>query len=260
MWRVSFRSLFLAAGVLGLEVSVAFAQHTYTQGEIDDGGRLYRANCTTCHGPEGDAVNGVDLGHGQFRRASSDDDLIRIIRTGIPGTAMPPNNFSEQQAGTIVAYLRSLAATTGRDTSIPGDATRGKAIFEGKGDCASCHRVKGNGSRLGPDLSDIGQFRRSVELERSLVDPGAEVLPVNRSYRVVTKDGATITGRLLNQDSFTVQLLDSKERLVSYIKSNLREYGFIQNSPMPSYRDKLSSQELADVVSYLVSLKGQNNP
>jgi putative heme-binding domain-containing protein len=128
-------------------------------------------------------------------------------------------------------------------------------VFESKGACLGCHRVNGNGSRLGPDLSNVGQLRRSVELETSMLDPDAEILGPNRFYRVVTRDGVTTTGRLLNLDSFTVQLLDSKEQLRSFQKSNLRDFGFIEKSPMPSYRGKLSAQELADVVSYLVSLK-----
>ena len=78
--------------------------------------------------------------------------------------------------------------------------------------------------------------------------------------RVVTKDGSTLTGKLLNQDSFTVQILDIKdEKLKSVSKSNLREYTFVNNSPMPSYKDKLSTQELSDLISYLASLKGQAN-
>jgi putative heme-binding domain-containing protein len=119
-----------------------------------------------------------------------------------------------------------------------------------------CHRVGTSGSRVGPDLSDIGALRRTVEIERSLLEPDEEVLPQNRYYRVVTKQGETITGRLLNLDTFTVQMLDSKERLLSLNRSDLREAGFVEKSPMPSYRDKLSSQELADIVTYLATLKG----
>jgi putative heme-binding domain-containing protein len=137
-----------------------------------------------------------------------------------------------------------------------GDAARGKAIYEGKGTCATCHRVNGAGSRLGPDLSDIGQLRRAVDLERSLVEPDAEVLGNNRFYHVTTKDGVTTTGRLLNLDTFTIQLLDSKERLRTFVKSDLRDHGFADKSPMPSYKSTLSAQELADVVTYLTSLKG----
>ena len=92
------------------------------------------------------------------------------------------------------------------------------------------------------------------------MDPGKLVLPNQRSFRVVTREGVAVTGRLLNHDAFSVQLLDSKEQLRSFEKSKLREYAFVDNSPMPSYREKLTAEELADLVSYLVSLKGQVNP
>jgi putative heme-binding domain-containing protein len=200
-------------------------------------------------------VPGIDLGHGKFRQTYSQADLIKIIENGIPGTAMPPHNLQDFQVEVIVAYLRSVA-TTGRTASGSGNAGRGKALFEGKGGCLQCHRVGTSGSRVGPDLSDIGALRRTVEIERSLLEPDEEVLPQNRYYRVVTKQGETISGRLLNLDTFTVQMLDSKERLLSFSRSDLREAGFVEKSPMPSYRDKLSSQELADIVTYLATLKG----
>jgi putative heme-binding domain-containing protein len=230
------------------------AQRVYTPGDIEEGGRIFRTNCIGCHGPEGDQVPGIDLGHGKLRESYSEEQLIKIIQNGIPGTAMPPHNLYDFQAGTVVAYLRSMA-TAGR-TAGTGDAARGKAIFEGKGGCLACHRVNGNGSRVGPDLSDIGSLRRTVEIEQSLIDPNAEVLPQNRFYRAVTKDGETVTGTLLNIDTFTVQIRDSKDRLLSLPRSSLRQAGFVNESPMPSYKGKLDPQELADLVTYLASLKG----
>jgi putative heme-binding domain-containing protein len=237
-------------------VSPLRAQHEASPGDIDDGRRLFVANCALCHGPEGDSVPGVQLGHGKFRMASDDDGVKKIIRNGIPGTAMPPHTFTDFQAGTIVAYLRFMAASSSDTTAVGGDPSRGKAIFDAKGGCTSCHRVRGAGSHLGPELTDIGAIRRAVELQKSLMEPDAEVLPQNRYYRVVTKDGKTVTGRLLNQDAFSVQLLDSREQLVTYLKSNLTQYAFLDKSPMPSFKGKLSPGELADLVSYLVSLKG----
>jgi cytochrome c oxidase cbb3-type subunit III len=244
---------------LTLAIGPLFAQHSFTPVDVEEGGRLYRANCSICHGAQGDGVSGTDLGHNKFRRASSDDDIANIIRTGIPGTAMPPHTFSDFQSLTIVAYLRSIASATATTTS-GGNAIRGKTIFEGKGGCTGCHRVRGVGSRVGPDLSDIGNLRLGGELERSLSDPDAEILAQNRYFRAVTKDGETIVGRLLNEDRYSVQLLDSKERLVSLKRANLRESAFVEKSSMPSYKDKLSSGELADLVSYLVSLKGVEIP
>jgi putative heme-binding domain-containing protein len=221
-------------------------------GAIEEGGKVYRDFCGNCHGPDGNQIAGIDLGRGQFRRALSDAELNAIIRNGIAGTAMPASSFSEEQAARIVAYVRSLAASR-TSTASDGDTARGQALFE-RSACATCHEVNGRGSRVGPDLSAIGSLRRAVEIERSILDPRAEVLPANRLYRVVTADGETVTGRLLNVDTFTVQMLDSGERLRSFAKSALREHAFAETT-MPSYRDKLSPQQVADLVRYLVSLR-----
>ena len=223
--------------------------------DVQDGQRLYLGACVNCHGPDGDAVPGVGLGRGQFRRASSDSELIEIIRRGIPGTAMPPGNYSNTQATQIVAYLRALAGSGERATAA-GDAGRGEAVFAGKGGCLTCHEVDGRGSRLGPELSDIGRIRRASELERALVAPPAEVRPQNRSVRVVTREGATVTGRLLHHDTFTVLMLDAKEQLRSFGKADLRDIAVITTSSKTSYRGRLSDAEIADLVGYLVSLKG----
>ena len=131
--------------------TAVYAQHE-TASDIEDGGRVFRQSCANCHGPDGNEIPGVDLGRGQFKTAKTDDDLVAIIRKGVPGTPMPATNMSDEQAKRVVAYLRSLAATKTSGTAT-GDAARGKALFEGKGGCVSCHRVNGVGSRVGPDLT-----------------------------------------------------------------------------------------------------------
>jgi putative heme-binding domain-containing protein len=150
-----------------------------------------------------------------------------------------------------------MAADHQRAGAQGGDPVAGKAWYD-KSDCASCHRIKGVGSRTGPDLTEIGALRRSAELEKSLLEPDAEILPQNRTFQAVTNSGETITGTLLNQDSFTVQLLDAKDRLLSLPKIQLRQRDYLPKSPMPSYRDKLTNQELNNLVAYLASLKGAN--
>ena len=231
------------------------AQRAYSPLDVEDGQRLYLNACTNCHGPEGNAVPGIDLGRGQFRRASSDNDLIEIVRRGIPGTAMPPGNYSNTAATQIVAYLRAMAAGGTTPTAI-GDARRGRAVFEGKGQCLTCHQVNGIGSRLGPDLSEVGRLGRASEIEQAVLDPRREVLPQNRTVTVTTPDGARVSGRLLHHDTFIVLLLDSEENLRSFDKSNVRDVTVIKTNPMPSYRPTLTDQEVADLVGYLVSLKG----
>jgi putative heme-binding domain-containing protein len=139
-------------------------------------------------------------------------------------------------------------------SGLTGDAVRGQSIYEGKGNCATCHRIKGVGARTGPDLTEIGA-RRPPQLETKLLTPDAEINAANRPFRVTLKNGTVVNGRLLNEDTFTVQLLDDKENLRSFIKSDLRDFVFVEKSPMPSYKDKLSSQEIADVVAYLGTLR-----
>lgn len=254
MLSLRFSLLACVAGLAPM-AGALYAQQGYSSADIEAGKQLYRVNCTNCHGPNGDFVSGVDLGHGTFRRASTDNELVAIMIQGIQGTPMPPANLSDQQAHQIVAYLRSLAAATDTTGANKADLAKGKALFESNG-CMNCHRVRGEGSRVGPDLTNIGARRKPADIERSIVDPNAEILPENRYVRVVTRDGATITGRILNEDTFSLQLIDSNEKLRSFQKSDLSKFEFLKNSPMPSYRDKLSGDELSDLVGYLVSLKG----
>jgi putative heme-binding domain-containing protein len=203
----------------------------------------------------GDQINGVDLRGGQLRRASSDFDLRAVLTNGIPGTAMPPFKFDPSELSGIVAYIRNMRDFDARAVTL-GDPRRGQAWFEGAGGCTGCHRVYGKGPRVAPDLSDIGTVRTADVLQRTLLDPNGSLLPMNRSVRVITRDGKVINGRRLNEDTYSVQLIDDQEHLLSLAKADLREYTVIKSSAMPSYKDKLSAQDLADVIAYLLSLKG----
>ena len=110
---------------------------------------------------------------------------------------------------------------------------------------------------MAPDLSEIGALRQAGQLYRSLTDPVSQMMPINRPVRIVTRDGKTINGRRLNEDTYTVQILDDQERLVSFDKTDLREFTILTTSLMPSYKDQLSADDLADLVAYLLSLKGR---
>ena len=243
-----------------LSLPLAAQQHVgiVSPQDIENGARLYGVNCAACHGQDGDLVAGTDLRRGQFRRASNDEQLGRVILQGIPGTAMPPHKFNPAELATLVAYLHAMRDFGSR--AVPGgDIARGRLLFEGKAGCVNCHRVHGKGSRIAPDLSEIGAVRPAAALERSLIEPRKSALPQNRFVRAVTKDGKTVKGRRLNEDTFTVQIIDERERLVSLAKSELREYKIQRDPTMPSYKDKLTSQELADVVAFLASLTGTKN-
>ncbi len=220
--------------------------------ELEQGARLFQANCSTCHGAEGDAAQGIDFARGRFKRVASDLDLARFITQGVPGTGMPPFDLQARQMALLVSYLRRLRESAAHPAAA-GDAVRGQALFEGKGGCLECHRVNNNGSRVGPDLSEIGAIRLTSTLEQSILEPDAMVLPEHLSCTALTRDGVTIVGRRLNEDPNTVQLIDTEERLISLNKSDLREHTLLKTSTMPSYRCKLSQEEVADIVKYLTT-------
>jgi putative heme-binding domain-containing protein len=252
----------LAVAMAAAAGTLAAQDHGYTPADIESGGRLYQASCAGCHGPGGEQVPGVELARGQFRRGTSDTDLISIVRAGIPGTAMPPHGMSDQEAAQVVAFLRNMSAVrTGASPTVlrrVGDPVRGRALFEGRGGCTTCHRVQGRGPRLAPDLTEVGATRPLAELREAVLEPQVTIRAGNRLFRAVTTDGRTITGRLLNQDSFSIQMLDAAERLVSLSRSDLREHDFVRTSPMPSVRDTFTMDEIDDLVGYLASLKGFN--
>jgi putative heme-binding domain-containing protein len=253
--RLGGAAAFVAA-MLQCVVAFAAQEHAgqFSPVDVETGYGLYNVNCITCHGPNGDQVEAVNLASGRFRHASSDADLTNLIQTGIPGTAMPAGRYTTAELAGLVAYLRAMhdfAAEPAR-----GDAARGRTLFEGKGNCASCHRVNGSGSRAAPDLTDIGAVRTADALRRSLVTPGESIAPINRPIRAVTRDGTVITGRRLNEDTYTVQLITPDERLLSLVKADLREFAILTTSTMPSYANTLGPADLDDLVAYLRTLKG----
>lgn len=249
----AFFAIVLASGV-------AWAQDhagQYDQADIEYGARLYSMHCIACHGENGDMMPQVNLQSGQFPNAPTDRELMMLIRDGLPGTAMAPNEYSDPELTALVAYVRNIGRADLSGGAL-GDANRGRALFFGKGDCDSCHRINGSGPRFAPELSRIGGRRSAATLHRSLRGGNGATLPINRPVRIVTRDGTVINGRRLNEDTFTVQIIDRNERLHSLDKSTLRDYEVLSTSAMPSYAETLSETERADLVAYLLSLQGMN--
>jgi putative heme-binding domain-containing protein len=246
-------SIGLSAGGARAQAPLHDAQ--YPDADIAYGASLYKEKCITCHGQQGDGIGGVNLRSGTFRNAVIDRDLERFIRAGSPA-GMPPFALDSAEMAGIIAYVRNMNAfdTAGVKT---GDAARGRAVFTGKGNCTSCHRVGATGSIVAPNLSDIGALRSAGSIQRSLLDPASQMMPINRPVRLVKKDGTILNGRRLNEDTYSVQIIDEGGGLRSVMKADLRDYTISTTSPMPSFKTTLSADEQADVLAYLLSLKGQ---
>jgi len=242
---------------MGTLLLILFVQSANPHTSADDvkiGREYYRLRCAECHGAVGEGGRGPDLAAGVFYHGGEDQDVFNTIRNGVRGTEMPGFRNSDERLWQVVAFVRSLnEAATLEEAS--GNATRGKALFQGKGECLSCHRVGAEGGFSGPDLGSIGSRRSLEHLRASMLDPSADV---RRRYWLVTvtgTNGVRTSGNLLNEDRHSLQLLDLKGRLRSFDKETLQTIERDPNSMMQSYDGVFDERELDDVLSYLVSLR-----
>ena len=230
---------------------------------ITNGAVLFRQECVFCHGVGArGGMRGPDLTTGSWNHGGSDADLVRTITDGVPGTAMPPNKLTADEMWQIVAYLRTLQQPA---APAVGDRARGEALFFNAGRCSSCHMVNGRGGRLGPELSTVGSARSRAYLVDSIRQP-AKQLTQNRTFgdsalkydtvTAVTADGRTIVGVPMNEDTFTLQVMDMNERIHSLDKKTLKSVRHENRSLMPTYETgRLPDADLDNLVAYLQSLR-----
>ena len=168
---------------------------------------------------------------------------------------MPPFALQPSELTGVIAFIRAGFDRTAVAARV-GNLVPGRALFVGKGACATCHRVNGVGPRVAPDLSDIGAARTAGALQQALLDPTSVMMPLNRPVQILMKDGKTIVGRRLNEDTYTVKVIDDHEQLRSIAKTDIGRLVVETKSTMPSYAGRLTPEELSDLVAYLLSLKG----
>ena len=218
---------------------------------IETGGRLFRERCADCHGGDAKGSRGPDL-TGLWTNAAADERAFQTIRTGIPGSIMPPSSAPDDEVRAIIAYLRSIG-TAGVGERSAGNAMNGEQIFSAN--CSSCHRVNGRGGRLGPDLSQIGNQPRQA-LTRSIREAGASFTIGYEPVTLVARDGQQIRGARKSEDPFSIQIMDTRERLQGYLKTDLRDVTRDTKSLMPDYGpDRLNEQDLNDLLGFLATLR-----
>lgn len=222
---------------------------------ISNGGAMFRNRCAGCHGPDAHGFLGPDL-TGFWAAGGSDGRMFDIVRSGVPGTEMigaDPTRVLDKDIWQVLAYVRTLAAVPSPPPT--GDAANGERIF--RANCSSCHRVNGRGGQLGPDLSRIGSARPRAGLAAKVRGTSALIRPGYEPVTLVTRDGERLRGVRKNEDEFSIQIMDMRERLQGYLKSNLAEVTMDKQSVMPAYgSDRLPDGDLDDLLRYLATLRG----
>ncbi len=248
------RRLALVAALLLAPPVVAQPLAEATPDEITHGKRVFDVHCSRCHGLDGVGGEGPNLMRENLRRATTDEALIEIVDDGIPGTDMPGHgSLNTREIRRVAAYVWSLGVAPRED--LPGDPAAGRELYEATL-CSACHIVNGEGIAFGPDLSRVGLLRGSAFLRESIEDPAKVVSPRYRSVLVEDRAGARIMGVRMNEDTFTIQLLDQAGRLRSFRKAELREFQLLpEESMMMTYTD-FEEQELDDLVAFLATLRG----
>ena len=216
------------------------------------GSALFQLRCADCHGVDAKGVHGPDLTV-LFANGATDDRVFQTIRNGVPGTEMPSSTAPDDEIRALVAYLRTFVATP--STAGGGDVAKGERVFSAS--CSACHRVNGRGGVLGPDLSRVGASRSRELLTREIRDASAAISPGFQPVTIVTNDGQRIRGARKNEDAYSIQIMDMRQRLQGYVKADLREVVSEKASLMPDFKaDRLGDGDLNDVLAYLGTLRG----
>jgi len=222
--------------------------------DIDQGRRLYMGRCAGCHGPAGDGGKGANLAVPNLPRASADRSLYRIIRYGIPDTEMPGSLMDAHELWQTAAFVKTLGKVAA--TPVTGNARNGEQVFKIKGNCLNCHALGLQGGRIGPSLSGIGARRGAAHLKAKIEDPASDVPHTFRLVQLTTKNGKSLRGIRLNEDTFSIQIRDFSGTPQSVWKDDIAQITSEKKTTMPAYRGLLTATELNDLVAFLAAEKG----
>lgn len=223
-----------------------------TDADIASGAKTFRSHCAECHGIKGEGGRGPNLAEGNYFHGSTDADLLKNISDGIAGTEMPGLFYSPDRVWQVVAFLRALNEKS--QARATGDAAAGRQLYLSSG-CRDCHRVAGDGGRVGPDLTNIGKIRSAQHLRDALTDPNADVRQRYWVVDLVTGEGKNLSGFLMEEDTYSIRFIDLAGQLHSVVKQPLKSLKVEKTSKMPSYKDRFNQKQMDDLVAYLASLR-----
>ena len=225
-------------------------------GDIVLGKKLFESQCALCHGQDGSGGRGPNLHRPKLSHAADENALRKVISEGIEPEMPAFWQLSEHEVASVAAFVRTLGSVPSEP--VPGDVSRGERLYRAKG-CSGCHMIAGDGSGYGPELTEIGVKRNAAFLRESVVAPEASVPDGFMLLELVTGKGETIRAIRLNEDTFSIQVKDSRDQFHSFRKADLSEVRKLRGkSPMPSYERSLTPEELTDLVAFLASLRGKS--
>jgi quinoprotein glucose dehydrogenase len=225
---------------------------------------MFRGLCSGCHGGAGRGGKGPDLTDNRWIHGPTDADIERVIQNGVPNTTMKKlgDALKPEQIRKLIGYIRSLARSPGESTWKPylaGDSQAGRKIFfdqASKVQCAKCHRVAGEGGRIGPPLDRIASRRAPEFIMESILQPSKDIAPEYEAVTVATQDGKVITGLRANETNFSIQLFEENGRFHSLLKRDLDDFKVLKKSLMPeNIAELLTVKELHDLFAFLMSLE-----
>ncbi len=226
---------------------------------IAAGAKLYATSCGGCHGPDGIGGRGPNLVRQLQSHQLKDDELFAAIRYGVPGTDMPPTRLSDAETWQLTAYIRALTGPAS-DSKVPGDAAAGERLYwSAKAACADCHAILGKGSRMGPDLSNIGGSRPLTYIRQALTPPKNDpsrnfALMGKEGVTVTMKNGVVLTGIARNRSNYSLQLVDKQGDPHLINMADVKALTVKDHSIMPEdYGTRFTAGEMRDLLAYLAT-------
>lgn len=225
---------------------------------------MFRGLCSGCHGGQGRGGKGPDLTDDRWLHGSKDEDIIRVIKNGVPGTTMKKlgESLKDQQIDKIVAYIRTLARAPGDSNwhpYMPGDPKLGEQLFfdeKGKALCSKCHTVKRKGGNIGPTLDRIAVRRSPEYIMESIVQPSKFIDPMYEAVQVGTPQGKLLTGVRINETNFNILLREENGKVHSFNKRDLEGFQVLKKSLMPeNITEQLTVKQLHDLFAFLMTLE-----
>ena len=220
-----------------------------------EGRKVFASTCAGCHGLDGrGGERAPNIAQNPQAERLSDTELMHIVQEGIPGTGMPAfHSLASPDVKAVVAYLRTLQGTS-KTVALPGNPAHGKILFYGEAGCSGCHMVTGSGGFIASDLSGYGHAHSVQEIRSAITQPNAAAASQVHSAVVVTRTGQQYSGRVRNEDNFSLQLQSLDGTFHFFTKSDIERLEYNSQPLMPAnYGSTLSAQDLDDLVSFLIS-------